>query len=59
MLAMLRHMAMCGGLTYSPKEDRTLRALERRGLVEHHAKRKYGKNSWHLTTAGKAEANTE
>lgn len=34
--------------------DPTCRALERRGLVHYHRARKYGRNCWHLTDAGKA-----
>lgn len=48
----LRHMRNNGCRAYDDSWDRTQLALKRRGLVEWHSARKYGKGCWVLTPAG-------
>lgn len=49
----LNYMLAHHGITYSDRDDRTMRALAKRGLVSFHATQKYGKDHWSLTETGK------
>lgn len=54
--SMIGAMYFLNGICYHEKRDRTLIALQQRGLVEFSRRRKYGRDCWHLTEAGTAEA---
>lgn len=53
---MLKLMYQSNGISYSDRHDRTMAALRRRGLVEFHPRRKYGRDCWHLTNVGQGRA---
>lgn len=55
----LDYMHRHNGIEYSDSDDRTMAALQRRGLVEYANRvgRKYSRSHWRLTTAGHEEAN--
>jgi hypothetical protein len=49
-------MHASNGISYDDQRDRTMMALQRRGLVRFQRRAKYGRNCWHLTEAGTGEA---
>jgi hypothetical protein len=54
---MLRLMhTTCNGISYADRRDRTLMALQRRGLVTFSPRRKYGRDCWQLSDTGHGRA---
>jgi hypothetical protein len=53
---MLRLMHGTNGISYADRRDRTMMALQRRGLVTFSQRRKYGRDCWHLSNTGHGRA---
>jgi len=52
----LEAMYCSNGIGYDGQRDRTMIALQQRGLARFQRHHKYGRDCWHLTEAGTAEA---
>lgn len=53
---LLGYMLSSNDICHATESDRTLKALERRGLVRFQRARKYGKDHWYIVDKQKAVA---